>query len=308
MSEISKAVTLPPRLSQYYGKVRGAPSSLVPLAPVDVEMDISQREFMPEAVLKYVEQHQGLNWKAFGYVSIVRYPDGTERMINGRHRTSLALTIDPTITHVPADIIDVIDEQEAAILFAAMNGESSKNLTTEELFWSKVIARDHESLAIKAVLETCGLGCGKVNQYDDEGNPNIQVKLANFKKCLKFGVPETIKIVEMIRKAYPKATAFDNLLSGATRLVTIKEYQSLIDPTSTIGKDFEYWFTTLLKVSCEIKDTNFKKYRNTTQWYNGVAFGLYELFSKYMKSEEKRFPSIRVVKKIYEDGVNDADD
>jgi hypothetical protein len=307
MLTTAERVALPPRLTHFYGKVHGIPAPFA-VASVDTEMDISQRKFYPEKILEYIKKHKGLNWKTFGYVTVVRYPDGSERMINGRHRTSVAITVDPTITHVPAHIVDVANEEEAAILFAAMNGESSKNLTTEELFWSTVIAKDPESLRIKAVLETCGLACGKVNEFDEDGNPNVQVKLANFKKCLNFGVDETIRIVKLIRLAYPKATAFDNLLSGATRLVTMKEYEALLDTNAPVGKDFDFWFTKILKTSCEIKDTNFRKYRNTTQWYNGVAFGLYELFSKYMKSEEKKYPSIKAIKKVYEDGISNEDE
>lgn len=306
MSNIAERISLPPRLTHLYGKVHGTPAPFT-LTEVTTEMDISQRKFYPEKILDYIKKHNGLNWKTFGYVTVVRYPDGTMRMINGRHRTSVAITVDPTITHVPAHIVDVANEEEAAVLFAAMNGESSKNLTAEELFWSKVVAKDPDSLIIKAVLETCGLACGKVNEFDVNGEPNIQVKLANFKKCVNFGVAETIEIVRLIRIAYPKATSFDNLLSGATRLVTMKEYKDLLNQSSPLGKDFEFWFTKLLKTSCEVKDTNFRKYRNTTQWYNGVAYGLYELFVKYMKSEEKKYPSIKAIKKVYEDGIIDEE-
>lgn len=304
----AESVILPPRLDHFYGKVHGTPAPFAQVS-VNTEMDISQRKFYPEKILDYIKKHEGLNWKTFGYVTVVKYPDGTERMINGRHRTSVAITVDSTITHVPAHIVDVANEEEAAILFAAMNGESSKNLTTEELFWSTVIAKDPDSLAIKQVLETCGLACGKVNEFDAHGHPNIQVKLANFKKCLNFGKAETIEIVKLIRIAYPKATAFDNLLSGATRLVTMKEYNGLLDTSSALGKDFEFWFTERLHDSHELKDTNFRKYRNTTQWFNGVAFGLYEVFVKFMKARDKKnYPSIKAIKKVYEDGIIDDED
>ena len=307
-SEIyAEPITLPPRLAEYAGKVYGSPAPFT-LVPANTQMDKCQRKFYPEQVQQYIEKHKGLNWKTFGYVTVVRYPDGSMRMINGRHRTSVALTIDPTITEVPAHIVDVANEEEAAVLFAAMNGDSSKNLKTEELFWSQVIAKDPDALQVKSALEKCGLACGKVNQYDDQGNLNTQVKLANFKKCLKFGVRETEIIVSYIKQAYPRATEFDNLLSGATRLVTINEYKTLLNKNLEIGNRFETWFTTILPNTKTITQTNFKKYRNTTQWYNGVAYGLYQLFKVYMSNNGYVCPAVKSIKDIYEAGVADEEE
>ena len=303
----AEPITLPPRLSQYAGRVYGTPAPFTPV-PVTTEMDKCQRKFYPEEIQKYIEKHQGLNWKAFGYVTVVKYPDGSMRMINGRHRTSLAITIDPSITHVPAHIVEVKDEEEAAILFAAMNGDSSKTLKTEELFWSQVIAKDPDALEVKEVLELCGLACGKVNEFDKNGNLNIQVKLANFKKCLKFGIIETQFIVDKIKRAYPKANEFDNLLSGATRLVTINEYKTLLNNQLEIGNRFDVWFTTILPNTKTIQQTNFKKYRNTTQWYNGVAYGLYQLFKVYMSNNGYPCPAVKTIKEIYEAGVAEEED
>jgi hypothetical protein len=303
----AEAITLPPRLSQFAGKVYGTPAPFT-MVPANTQMDKCQRKFYPEEVQKYIEKHEGLNWKAFGYVTVVRYPDGSLRMINGRHRTSLALTIDPTITEVPAHIVDVKDEEEAAILFAAMNGDSSKTLKTEELFWSQVIAKDPDALDVKSALERCGLACGKVNEFDQHGNPNTQVKLANFKKCLKFGISETETVVKLIKRAYPKANEFDNLLSGAVRLVTINEYKVLLNKQLEIGNRFETWFTTILPNTKTIQQTNFKKYRNTTQWYNGVAYGLYQLFKVYISNNGFSCPAVKAIKDIYEAGIAEEDD
>jgi hypothetical protein len=303
-----EAITLPPRSSQYAGKVYGSPAPFS-LVPVTIEMDKCQRKFYPEEVLKYIDKHKGLNWKAFGYVTVVRYPDGTLRMINGRHRTSLAITIDPNITEVPAHIVDVANEEEAAILFAAMNGDSSKNLKTEELFWSQVIAKDPYALDIKFALEKFGLACGKVNEFDQTtGEPNIQVKLANFKKCLQFGYRETELAVNLIRMAYPKAREFDNLLSGTAKLLSINEYKILGNKELGIGLRFEVWFTTILPNTKTIQQTNFKKYRNTTQWYNGVAYGLYQLFKVYMSNNGYTCPAVKTIKEIYEAGVAEEED
>jgi hypothetical protein len=303
-----EAITLPPRLSHVAGKVYGTPAFSIGKASVNTPMDKCQRKFYPEEVQKYIEQHQGLNWKIFGVVTVARYPDGSETFLNGRHRTSLAITIDPSITHVPAHIIDVANEEEAAVVFSAVNGDSVKSLKTEELFWSQVICKNPEALEVKAALERCGLACGKVNEFDQNGNPNNQVKLANFKKCLKFGVRETEIIVDKIKRAYPKANEFDNLLSGATRLVTINEYKTLINNQLEIGTRFDTWFTTILPNTKTIQQTNFKKYRNTTQWYNGVAYGLYQLFKVYMSNNGYVCPAKKVIQEIYEAGIAEEED
>ena len=160
----------------------------------------------------------------------------------------------------------------------------------------------------KAILEKCGLACGKVNEFDNTGKPNTQVKLANFKKCMKFGHRETELAVKLIKTAYPKANEFDNLLSGLTRLITINEYKTLANTTLEVGKRFETWFTTILPNTKSIQQTNFKKYRNTTQWYNGVAYGLYQLFKVYMSNNEWTCPATKTIKDIYLAGVDDSED
>jgi hypothetical protein len=272
-------------------------------------MDNCQRAFYPEQVQKYIAEHKCLDWKLFGYVTAVRYPNGDLRIINGRHRTSVALTIDPSIKEVPAHIVDVSGPEEAAILFSGMNGVLSKNLKSEEILWSQIIAKDNSALFVQKMLTTCGLACGKVNEFDKQGKPNIQVKLANFEKCLKFGALETELAVKLIKKAYPKARGeIDNLLSGTTRLITLDAYKTLGNTQLEIGKRFETWFTTILPNAKTLKQTNFKKYHNTTQWYNGVAFGLYELFYVFIKNNEWTCPPIKTVKEIYEAGIRDDED
>ena len=296
-------IELPKNIKHFVGCQKGtmAPADRV---SVDTPMNITQRNLHRRDIYKWIEKHKGVDWNLFGYVTVVQYPDGVREMINGQHRTDLVKMILPEQTEVPAHIIHIDDQDYAAKLFAAMNGGSSRKLTTEELFWSEVIGKEPFALYVKEQLEKMNLSCGKVN----EGKGRKQVKYPNFIKCLKMGEEATAIAVSLIDSAYSDQGIDDQVLSGVTRLLSLKEYADYGDSNTTLGKQFEEWFTGSLADNHQLTELRFNVYKNTSQWYNGVAFGLAKKFSHFQKRRNRRSIPISVIKDIYEAGISKHND
>jgi len=299
----SSDTTLPKNLRQFIGSQRGktAPGDTV---SVNTPMNETQRDLHTRDIYKWIEKHQGVDWNLFGYVTVVRFPNSKMEMINGQHRTELVKLVLPEQETVPAHIIDIKDQDYAAKLFAAMNGGSSRKLTTEELFWSEVIGKEPFALYVKEQLEKMNVACGKVN----EGEERKQVKYPNYVKCLKMGEEATARAVELIDEAYPDHGVDDQVLSGLTRLLSLKEYESYGDVTTTLGKQFEAWFIKTLADGHQLSELRFNEYKNTSQWYNGVAYGLARKFKHYQTRKNRKSISLKLIKDIYENGITKNND
>jgi hypothetical protein len=294
---------LPKTLYQYIGNQKGkkAPGDRV---SVDTPMNETQRDLHRKDIFKWIEKHKGVDWNLFGYVTVVRFPNGKLEMINGQHRTDLVKLVLPDEVEVPAHIIDTNDQEYAAKLFAAFNGGSNRKLTAEELFWSEVIGKEPFALYVKDQLVRMNLACGKVNQVKGRK----QVKYSNFVKCLKMGDDATARAVDLIDSAYPDLGIDDQVLSGLTRLLSLKEYEVYGDTDETLGKQFEDWFTGSLADNHQITELRFNQYKNTSQWFNGVAYGLCKKFKHYQTRRKCESISTKIMKDIYEAGIKNNDE
>ena len=115
--------------------------------------------------------------------------------------------------------------------------------------------------------------------------------------------------VSLITKAYPEADNFDNLLLGLVRLLSHDNYRGLMNTNIALGKSFSDWFIQSLPESRNYKEATFPEYR-LGQWYNGIAFGLYKQFVRFMerKGVRHRCPPYETLKDIYFAGRKELDD
>lgn len=305
MRTLTKKPSIPDTVAKYVNIVKGKPAPGDRI-PIDTPMHISQRSYKQQNVFKYIAKVGGLDWNLFGYATAVRRKsDGALAVINGQHRMQLVKIVAPSITEVPAQIIEVDDtefEVYASELFTQFNGEASKGLTNEELFYSKVLARDSDALYMRGILVQCGLSCGVVNQ-SDKTHPMVY---ANFQKCLKLGEKPTVRAVELMKKGFNRVA--DDPLHGLVFLLQHPEYSMLGDPNTRIGKEFELWLTKVVPVFHDLNDLKFKKYRANPSWQKGIAYGLLRSFAKYQRTHNKlAAPKITTIKKIYEAGFKKED-
>ena len=295
---VSNNIALPKKLEKYIGQQRGKPAGThkenVDWIPVNTPMNETQRDLHINDVFKWIEQHKGVDWNLFGFATAVRYNDQSLELINGQHRIELVKMLLPDQMWVPAHIIDISDDHEyAAKLFAAMNGVSSRKLTREELFWAECISKDPFALYVKKWIETCDVACGKVN----EGGNRKQVKYANWEKCLKMNEEATQRSVELLNAAYPDRGLDDQVLSGLTRLLSLKEYGEFGDTNTRLGRAFERWFTEIVPQVMQITQLQYSQYKGNTAWYNGTAYGICQAFLHSQRGKGK-LPSIAVIKKL----------
>jgi|DEB0MinimDraft_6_1074348.scaffolds.fasta_scaffold74093_1 hypothetical protein len=294
----------PKKIEKYLGKVRGVMAT-GPRVPIDTEMDIAQRDCNFNDVWKYIEKSRGLDWNLFGYVTVVKFPDGTQKMINGLHRKTLVEYVAPYVTEVPAHIIDLSHltqeeaQVEAAKYFAKYNGAASRTVSSEQRFWAEVIGLDEDALRLKDILIKANLSCGKVN--DIPGTK--KVKYNNFVQAVKLGTNETIRAAQLIHLAYPGNTINDTLLSGMARLFSHSSYYELMDDTTKIYEQFEDWFVNFLPKMKGIRDLSYRQYRNAHKWHDGVAYGLYRDFAHFQRTQGRWCIPVDSIKKHYEKGI-----
>lgn len=298
------AIDLPEKLKKFQGQVRGRPAPGNRIA-IDTPMNRVQRPLKQNSVAAYIEKSQGLDWNLFGYVTAVIYPNGEMEVINGQHRMTVALTVDPTITEVPAHIVSVDTDEYAARLFGLMNGGATRNVSREERLWADIIARDPEALRIEKLLKDCNYACGQVNTED--GRERKQIKLATFEKCAQLGVKELNRAAELCHRAWPDNDNHNQLLHGLTRLFTHKEYQCLMDIDSPHGRRFEEWFIDVLPMIFSYKQIQFPQYRQHMNWSFGIAYGLISQYRIFAKKQKHYAPSVTPAKSAYEAGWKDTD-
>jgi hypothetical protein len=298
---VVQAVELPDNLKHIIGKSRGKPAPGDRI-PVDTPLTDSQRPFYPNEVIKNLESTGLFDWNLFGYATAVRHSDGTLELVDAQHRFSKVKTILPNVTEVPAHIIDTDDPEYVATLFWKLN--ATRHVTREERVWAEVVARNPEALKVKEALELCDLAIGRVNQgLKADGTPRPQIKVANFEKCLKFGLTHTIRASYLIQKYYPKAKkGFDQQLSGLTRLLSLKSFNSLSNSRLVNGQRFEQWFAGLPQ-NLSIGDLKFKQYHNTSNWYNGTAYGMAKKFRRWQSVNGYPLIGLTEITDIYKKGI-----
>lgn len=279
------AIEIDDQIQQLLGKPhRGQPASTTCVS-VDTPMAIAQRPFHPGNVRRFIlRTHGQIDWNLFGVVTAVRNRStGETTIINGQHRISLVKTLDPAIQDVPAHIIDEDDEIYVAKLFGYMNGGAAVSVTREERLWADIVAQEKSALVIESALVQAGLACGIVNAYDADGNPNIQVNVAGFEKCLALGLDHTLRAVSLIRSAWPTARKFDQQLLGLVKFLSIAEYQDLSEPKRVISQRFDTWFTTVLPQLISIEGFKFRVNRNwAPNWETAIAFGIAKKFRHWL--------------------------
>jgi len=268
---------------------------------VNTPLHECQRPLAETRIHNYIELSGTVDWNLFGYITVVRYEDGSLAIIDGQHRVDLVKAVAPQVKELPAHIIDVNNDQYAAKLFAYLNGVAIRKVNNEELLWAEVIARMPAALNQKRVLELAGLSCGRVNE-----GVVPSVNRATFAKCLKLGETETVMAAQYIKAAFPDQGSIDLVLHGLTRLLTLEPYTSLTDTNKKLGQMFRDWFITELPNFMKYRDVCFKEYRNNSDWQIGIAYGIYDKFRVYMDRQGKlhQCKPIETIKDLYLKGLN----
>ena len=305
MTNIEKGIKLPKKLEKYLGIVKGTPAHGDRVKLQQLTLADAQRDLNINDCYKYIEKSGGADWNLFGHLTVCKMPNGDYELINGQHRLNVMSIVDPAVSEFPAHIIDLTHlsqeqaRREASRLFAKMNGVATRNISSEQLFWAEVTAEEPGALHIKSVLERANLQCGKVN---DTPSGRKKVKYINFTKCVNLGEEATVLAADLIDRAYPKSGMNDNLLSGLTRLLSHSSYPELSDPDNKVSQQFEEWFTVFVPQMMQISELSYQQYRNSSKWYDGVAYGLMKAFGHYQRNKNRWYPPVEPIEQTYKKG------
>lgn len=141
---------------------------------------------------------QTLSWRSFGALVVVPQKDGRYHATDGQHRLAAAKQ-HPTVTHVPAVIVQAEDVQAEAGIFVDIN-KNRKNVTALELFFAQLTAGDAEAESILQVCQGAGV---RIPKFMGKGfKANDCVSIAAIQACVsKRGAAKTREILALLTKA-----------------------------------------------------------------------------------------------------------
>jgi len=298
----------PRDIQPYVGVTFGSKPTITEISLSDIDLDESQRYYNENNAKNYIKYVKGFDWNLFGVPTVVKYPDGTFKCVNGQHRIEILKMLLPGVDKIDVHLIDFsqLSEKQAtvksALLFSNTNGRTISKVKAEELFWADVVAEDSDALHLQDVLMACGFSCGKVNFVP---SATKSVKFANFKKCVDLSEEATIYAAKLIEDTWPEERKFNDILFiGLVRLFTTPGYESLMDPSTTCGAEFEQWFLNLGVLGINGKTLRFMNYRENGDWAKGAAYGI---FSMYKDVSKKCTIAEKTLKEIYQsDSVDNS--
>jgi hypothetical protein len=295
-------MTTKPQTPRYFGCEKG---QMAPGARISVNTPLApfQRRLNKTKVQEYINQHQGIDWNLFGYATAVRRPSGELLLINGQHRINAVLTILPEVKEVPAHVFDASDLEYAALMFSAMNGESSSQLKSEERFKSNCAAGQRDALELERVLGKTRFCIGEVNALPG----HREIKFANFVKSVRFGEQCLLLAAELIDRHWPTGVVNDNLVSGISRFASIEAYSDLLDPKTKLRGHFDQWLGGLAALGCQQHELTFRRYFNAGPNYDAVAYGLARHFFKSLRSRRLSAPKLEFIEDIWKSHVRSSD-
>lgn len=264
-----------------------------------------QRPIHEARLTKWLKASNGINWSLFGQAKVVEYPTGERYIIDGQTRIQGVKWLLPDVTEVPAHIIHVQDDQEAADYFVKINSEAITHLNGEEILYAKIMAEDPYALWVKQQLDIGELACGMVNE-----DFTYRTKRSIFEKSLGYTPDGTQYAVELIRECWPAKEQIDGqLMCGLARLFSIRDngeaiYADLMDPDTSLGKLFRNWMLGLAGFGSAPRDFHYNEYKGNGGWENGCQYGIYKYFLKYLAVQGVRYkaPAINASKLVMQTG------
>jgi hypothetical protein len=273
--------------------------------PIGTPMSPVQRETKDGYIRSKIRLQKGLNKNLFGVVKVARLPSGKLEVIDGRQRMTLAITVNPGITEVPAHIIDFsnLTEEEASKTsykyFYELN--DTKKVANEDMFYSQVMQEDPTAIEMKELLEKCNLACGKVNK----SNAFASIKYATFEKCFSRNKEAILRAAYLFETYVPFWN--DNCFIGVHRWLSANisagskknsswgaiDHSELLDPNSKAWQSCEEFFEDKV-ADWQLDDLMFQQYKNMNDWSWGTAVGLTIKWCHWARLHSKSTGSIRV--------------
>jgi len=286
----NRARNVPRDIAPFVNISFGSKPTITELSLSDIELDESQRYYNENNAKQYIKHVKGFDWNLFGVPTVVKYPDNRFKCVNGQHRIMILKMLLPDVDKINVHLIDFSEYShelatiKSALLFSNTNGRTISKVKAEELFWADIIANDPKALHLLDILRKCGFSCGKVNEVPESLCAQKSVKFANFEKCVNLSEEATVYAARLIEDTWPEERKFNDILFiGLVRLFTTSGYESLMDPSTTCGAEFEQWFLNLGVLGINGKTLRFMNYRENGDWAKGAAYGLFSMYKDVSK-------------------------
>jgi hypothetical protein len=295
---------------QYIGAVApNSPFTVTEEAPMpriemvcidDLETPPMQRDLVEGRLDNTIAKFEGWDYNLMGII-IVWYNPATEKFYNidGRHRVDGMRRFQPTVTHIPAIIIETTDIEYISKVFAGFNGVASKKLNAEELLLANVYANDSTALYHESVLLKADIASGKVPVDNYKGK--LQVKYPNFVKALKYGEDNLLRAIDLCKAAYPGQKIDDVLMAGLAFMFQTYADSGLSDNNTKFGAMFEQWFVdNATAMDGKTPAYQFKSLKDCNNWLIGRGYGIYANFRRYATAQHMSgIPGTKVIQELY---------
>jgi len=224
----------------------------------------------------------------------------------------------------------------AAKLFLKFNGDASRNVTPEQRFWAQVIAGDPVALDMLSILKDTKVHTGRVNHPDEGGNATHFVKFTTFVKCYNKDKKALHYALTLIKECWGsrlEAQIDPNFLGGLVTLFTLKGLgnpnldpkdnnmcyyklcgkvnggKAIPNSNELASRTFKEWLTAVAILLQPSSDPlKFHKYRNTPVWYDGIAYGIYNVYWDWAKERGLKLLHKGPIKKFYDYKVSKGED
>lgn len=277
--------------------VSGRPTQKIQPVSVDTPNVRAQRKIYTTKAESYLQEVGEFDWNLFGAILVVEYPDGTQEIVDGGHRTWLVKQYLPEVQSVPAIILKVNDEAEAAQIFHRINGTCSKSVNNEEKFVAQVLGKEKGALKLEQGLKMCNARV--------QSNGNVvglkrgkTIRIAKWRTLYTRNAAITEKACGILNDVFANDDHYNVLLlEGLITLIDFMEKQSF--DFNRYENDFVAFLEDKSKITEQNKMT-YGQLRKDNHYGISVAYGLYQDFYYWCKINNKKAPfAIKVIGEVY---------
>lgn len=267
--------------------IKGTPVNTLEKVGIDTPSVRVQRRIYTSNATRYLKEIGEFDWGLFGAVTVAEYPNKHREIVDGGHRIWMVKEHLPGVEEVPAVVIPVADEQEAARLFYRFNGGAKKNVNGEEQFVAQVFGEEPAALLIEAGLKQAGLRVVSNNQTVGKKNGHV-TKIGKFKDLYKKDPITSIRAAQYIIDAFPHDNTMNTMLfMGVYELIRV--FNRLGVDFNKYEQTFVDWFGGVNRDNSQ-SDLTFPELRKDNHYGISIAYGLYQKWYRYMGNNDIHRP------------------
>ena len=189
----------------------------------------------------------GFSWSKFSPIIVAKFPNGDLYLLDGDHRRHMWKLSFPDEETISAYVVEVADEAEYHLLFAAINKHNRKQASAEETFLHEYLGGEPEAIKTATALFACDLAIEGSPDDLQQGyvgsSTDPLVTVTGFRRALKHGTPQVKRAAATIKSAWPADRRIQTeLLDGLSLLYNTYPILSSTRKNNKVRNEFEAWF------------------------------------------------------------------